>query len=279
MQHLFISAVLLAVVGSIHCVGMCGGFAITLAHAAKNRRAFFRHQALYHLGKTATYTLLGFVAGGIGGMLGTLLGSTQRVLSILLGIALVFVGIGLLGYLKQFKAGPLAPWRHLSRKMGGLLKSGNRKAVFMLGMLNGLLPCGLVYGGLALATTSGSAPAGAAVMAVFGASTVPALLLLASMGALLKPAWRSRLNIASGVIVVLLGLITIFRGISAPHAHHDNPHGETMHQASASECRMQSAECHAEDTSLYHQPIKIRHSKRVYSIAPASYATSPPTMV
>lgn len=230
MQHLLISAVLLAVVGSIHCVGMCGGFAITLAHAAKNRRAFFKHQSLYHLGKTATYVILGLAVGGIGSALGAMLGSTQRVLSIVLGLALVLVGMSLLGYLKGLRAGPLAPWRHLSRKMGGLLKAGNKKAVFMLGMLNGLLPCGLVYGGLALAAASGSAPAGAAVMAVFGAATIPALFLIASMGALLKPAWRSRLNIASGVIVVLLGVLTIFRGISTPHAHEGPPHAHTTHK-------------------------------------------------
>ncbi len=144
MQHLLLSAVLLAVLGSVHCVGMCGGFALTLANSAKNRRVFYTRQILYHLGKTATYALLGLIAGGLGSAIGALFGSAQRIVSVLLGLALILVGFGLLGLLKRFKAGTFAPWRRLSRKMGSLLQSGNKKGIFALGMLNGVLPCGLV---------------------------------------------------------------------------------------------------------------------------------------
>ncbi|MEM8486076.1 MAG: sulfite exporter TauE/SafE family protein [Bacteroidota bacterium] len=220
MQHLLLSALLLAVLGSVHCIGMCGGFALTLVHTAKSRSTFFRRQFLYHLGKTTSYMILGLVAGALGGAIGALFGGAQRIISILLGLALVWVGFGLLGLLKKFEP-TLAHWRRLTRKMGRLLQAGTKQDVFFLGMLNGVLPCGMVYGGLALATASGSALGGAAVMGVFGMATIPALFSLASMGSLMRPAWRSRLNVANGIIVVLLGLLTVFRGVTTLHAHSD----------------------------------------------------------
>ena len=226
MEQLLISAAVLALAGSIHCVGMCGGFVLAIAQATDQRRAVLGRQLLYHLGKTSTYAMLGLVAGGLGSAIITMFSGAQRTLSVVLGIALILVGLGLLGLVRRLDLGSFAPLRKMlgkiSRKMGGLIRGGDKKALYALGMLNGILPCGLVYGALALAVASGSALHGALVMGVFGAATMPALLILASVGALINPLWRSRLSIASGVVIVVLGMITIARGIGGPHGGHQN---------------------------------------------------------
>ena len=109
----------------------------------------------------------------------------------------------------------MARLSRLPAVLGRLLKRRTHAATFGLGMVNGLLPCGLVYGVLALAAATGSPLRGALTMAVFGVATIPALYLLAMASFLMRPAWRMRLNRISGVLVIVLGLITILRGTPA----------------------------------------------------------------
>ncbi len=234
MTHELISILLLGFVGSIHCVGMCGGFALALAQTSGDKRDFLIRQVFYYFGKTTTYMMLGVIAGGFGALIGALFSNVQQVLSIALGVVMIGVGLGLLGWLGGLKyGGKLALWKPLTTMMGRLMgqnASGNQSAgaSYALGLLNGLLPCGLVYGALAIAAVSGNALMGALYMGVFGLSTIPALFALASAGALMKPVWRSRLNQVSGIIVIVLGLVTIFRGLPGAHAMHDMEHGETI---------------------------------------------------
>ena len=96
---------------------------------------------------------------------------------------------------------------------------------FGLGLVNGLLPCGLVYGLLVKAASTGTVAGGALTMAVFGLSTIPALYLLALTGYLMRPAWRTRLNLVSGVLVIVLGLVTIVRGTPAMDLFMGHDHG------------------------------------------------------
>lgn len=239
MTHELISILLLGLVGSVHCVGMCGGFALALAQVSGNKRDFLTRQVFYYFGKTLTYMMLGVIAGGFGAVIGALFSNVQQGLSILLGIVMIGVGLGLMGWLGGLKySGKLALWRPLTSTMGRLMgrqgslhDSGRQSAgaSFALGLLNGLLPCGLVYGALAIAAVSGHALMGALYMGVFGLSTIPALFALASAGALMKPVWRSRLNQVSGIIVIVLGLVTIYRGLPGAHAGHNMGH-EPEHQ-------------------------------------------------
>ena len=214
MPEYIISIFLMGIVGSIHCVGMCGGFALAIAQRSGNQRDFLIRQVFYYLGKTTTYMLMGGVAGGLGHVVVGAFGGPQEILSIALGAVLILVGLGLLGWFKgpRFTTS-LARWKPLSNAMGRLMKEKNRPATFGLGVLNGFLPCGLVYGALAIAVVSERALAGALYMGVFGLATIPALFALASLGALMKPVWRHRLNQVSGLIVMLAGIITIARGV------------------------------------------------------------------
>lgn len=212
---------LIGALGSIHCVGMCGGFAIAIAQTTNNRRSFLVRQSFYYLGKTTTYMILGAILGGLGAMIGSQFKEMQQVLSVVLGLLLIAIGAGLLGWIKPLRSSlNLARWKGFTSTIGKLIKQKSKSASFGLGLLNGLLPCGLVYGALALAAASGTVLVGAIQMGVFGLATIPALFALASAGVLMKPLWRSRLNQVSGGIVIALGIITIVRILPVSHMMH-----------------------------------------------------------
>ena len=219
-----IPVLLIGLLGSVHCVGMCGGFVFALAQTSNHRMHFLRKQSVYYVGKTITYALLGAIVGAFGHALSGLFSQLQMVLSFSLGIVLIMIGLGLIGLLKQGNSTLMKrPWELISAMIGRLLGTKSASAPFALGLINGLLPCGLVYAALALAAASGSIQQGALIMAVFGIATIPALFVTATAGVLLKPAWRHRINTLSGGVVIVLGLLTIYRGL--PMAHHSHePH-------------------------------------------------------
>lgn len=210
---------MIGLVGSAHCVGMCGGFALALAHDERERRRLHARQTLYHLGKTTTYAFLGALAGGGGAALASTLSGAQSALSIVLGLFLIGVGLGLLGVLRRFEGfRRVGPWRAFTTRMAAFLRKRTLKSAYGLGLVNGLLPCGLVYAVLAKAAATGSVLGGALTMAVFGAATVPALYVLALTGFLMRPVWRARLNLVGGVLVIVLGVVTLVRGTPLMHA-------------------------------------------------------------
>lgn len=204
---------LVGLVGSAHCVGMCGGFALAIAQLDRRAHALQLRQLAYYLGKTTTYALLGAAAGAFGAALSGAFAGMQQGLSLALGLVLVLVGVRLAGGLRTVQGWQRLPGLPgLARLIGRLLGRPSLPATYGLGLLNGLLPCGLVYGMLAVAAAAGGAAQGALVMAVFGLSTVPALYLTALAGFLMQPLWRRRLTVVGGVLVVLLGLFTMARG-------------------------------------------------------------------
>lgn len=206
----------IGLLGSAHCVGMCGGFVLALSQRHTYARSLQTHQAVYYLGKTLTYTIFGAIVGALGASLALWLGAWQDALSIVLGVVLLLIGLSLLGVLRRIPGGawvsrklPLATW------MGQMMRKKHLGGTLGLGMLNGLLPCGLIYGMLIKAATAESMAGGAVTMAVFGLATIPALYLVSLGGFLTRPLWRHRFNIASGVLVILLGVLTVVRGTDA----------------------------------------------------------------
>lgn len=204
----------IGLLGSAHCVGMCGGFVLALSQGGGGS-SWYRLW-LYFGGKTLTYTLFGVVAGAGGQVLLGMAAGVQTGISLALGLLLVLVGLGLLGLRIRMPGWTgVGEWLPLSRGLAGLLRQNTPWAYLGLGLLNGLLPCGLVYALLAKASVAGSAWAGGVTMAVFGLATIPALTLLGVGGHRLRPAWRYRLHQASGVLVILLGLLTLLRATPA----------------------------------------------------------------
>lgn len=203
--------------GGAHCVGMCGGFVLALGTTSE-RGASLVHQACYFIGKTLTYTVMGAAVGLVGSTVGAHLASVQDAISIAAGGVMLVIGLGLVGALRRVGGfGVLMNRPRFRRAVRYFTRKRTRAGALGVGLMNGLLPCGMVYGMLAMAAASGTLLGGALTMFVFGIATVPALLVLGLAGHLIRPAWRHRIHRASGAIVLLLGLITVLRATPAMH--------------------------------------------------------------
>lgn len=213
--------------GSSHCLGMCGGFALALGAGSVGWRSNLLRQLVYSMGRIFTYAAAGAVAGYGGMRLGDKLPSTvptQAVLALVAGVFLLYEGLRATGWW---------PWRRkfshgacLGPKFFGPLLSGNTwGGVFLAGVFTGFLPCGLVYAFLALASASQNLFLGAGRMAAFGLGTVPLMVAAGVGGAALGAAARKHLFRAAGYCVTLSGVISIARGISFLAALSGGTHG------------------------------------------------------
>jgi len=204
------TAFVLGFVGSLHCAGMCGPLALALPVAGRTASGYVLGRLAYNLGRLVTYGVLGLVFGLLGQSL--LMAGIQRWVSIALGVALL---IGL------FASRRLASWLpvallvdRLKSRMSAQLHRRTFTALAVLGLLTGLLPCGLVYVAGAGATATGDMLAGAQYMVVFGAGTVPMMLVISLSGKLVPVSLRLKLRRAIPVSVVLLAALLILRGLS-----------------------------------------------------------------
>jgi sulfite exporter TauE/SafE len=202
--------------GAGHCIGMCGGFALTLGSAAKSPWNNLARQSIYAAGRVSVYVLAGaFVGFGTWrlGRDGLGFAQAQACLSIVAGLFLVAEGLFSAGWLpRPFAAKQGCPRMNV---FASLLRAPNLSAVFVGGLVNGMLPCGLVYAYLALAASSGNLFTGAAVMALFGLGTVPVLILTGLTGSMLGLVWRRRIFRVAAYCMILTGLLALWRGIAA----------------------------------------------------------------
>jgi len=201
-----------------HCLGMCGGFALHLSEGRSGRAALAR-QLLWHAGKTATYVLLGAVVGFLGGVVASAHGllRAQSVLAYVAGAVMLVMGAKLLGFLPNRARSKAAHERLFARVFRQFFAQPTPAAAFALGLVTGLLPCPVVLGFLALSLQSGSVLAGMATMAAVGLGTLWALLALGMTGYAVRartPSWGSAV---AGVVLVLLGAMTILRGSGLLH--------------------------------------------------------------
>ncbi|MCK6523635.1 sulfite exporter TauE/SafE family protein [Myxococcota bacterium] len=196
-----VGAALAGVSGAPHCLGMCGGFAVACGGRPTEAAA-------WHLGKLTTYAALGAAAGAVGqGIPGPDWAGQALALTMLLWFA---------GRLAGLLPAVSVPHGPLSRVGGKLLGRGGVLSRFGFGLVNGLLPCGLVYAALAMPVATQSAAWGALTMLVFGLGTLPGLLA-ASLGLrriTQGSIWGRR---ALALVVLLLGVGSIWaRPTSAP---------------------------------------------------------------
>ena len=210
---LFLSGLL----GSLgHCLGMCGPLVLMVGLQLKARGwAGVPIHGLYHAVRVAVYFVLGGIAGGISSLLGLNSGLRQAAgaISLVLGVGVVFVGIGYLGWLPLGRLEGGGAW--LSKAMSRALRLGSLQGAVLLGALNGLLPCGLVYSSLLVAASTGSAGAGALGMLIFGMGTIPALLVVGIGGGALSVRVRQAMSRIAGVFILLVGLQLVLRGVAA----------------------------------------------------------------
>jgi sulfite exporter TauE/SafE len=204
------TAFVLGLVGSLHCAGMCGPLALALPVAGSTLPGFVLGRLAYNLGRILTYSLLGLALGLSGHALA--LSGLQRWTSISLGLALL---LGLVASRRTTLSRPFS-WLvdQLKSRMSAMLRQRTFSALVVLGLLNGLLPCGLVYVACAGAVAAGGGLAGAGYMAAFGAGTLPLMLAISVSGKILPLSLRFKLRQAIPVAVFLLGTLLIVRGLS-----------------------------------------------------------------
>lgn len=212
---------LASVLGSAHCVGMCGPYVALCAarvspgEATAGRRASMR--LLFNAGRLVTYVAIGAFVGAFGQIAlaaGARAGISGAV-ALFAGVVALLLGCVLAGWVRD-PSGFLGKWGADVLIRGGIQKAFRAPpyiAVLLLGALQGAFPCALVYGAASRAAVAGSAPAGAATMLVFGLGTVPAVFALSSVpsGFLRRlRAWRW-----AGLFIAAVGILLILRGLAA----------------------------------------------------------------
>jgi len=204
------AAFLLGFVGSLHCAGMCGPLALAMPAAGNSRSTFLMGRLAYNAGRVLTYCLLGVLFGVIGQSLA--IAGLQRWLSVTAGVAI----LGVFAASSRFAIN--TPFARtvgaLKKQLADLLRRRNLGSQFALGLLNGLLPCGLVYVACAGAAASGSWWTGSQFMLAFGAGTVPMMLGVGLLSRRLSLALRFKGQLLIPVSVVVMGLLLILRGMS-----------------------------------------------------------------
>ena len=213
-MEFFITALSIGLLGSFHCVGMCGPIALALPVHTPSPWKYFLSRILYNLGRVATYMWLGALMGFVGQRV--MLAGVQQNLSILIGVLI------LLGVVLPKKITSRLENFSLLGKMYSVVRSGISNlfqqrtlgSLFIIGMVNGLLPCGFVYVALAGAATTGDALRGATFLLGFGLGTIPLMFAVSYYGKMITLNVRAKISKLIPLFTVLLALLFILRGLN-----------------------------------------------------------------
>jgi uncharacterized protein len=205
--------------GSLHCVGMCGPIACALpnpkgAGQDSSKSSLVGNALLYNLGRTVTYSLLGGLIGVVGR--GLQLAGFQQIMSIVLGVILLVIAlfsINVEAKLLQLPGLNQLVFR-LKSQLGRLFKGSGMNTSFFIGLLNGLLPCGLVYMGVVGALSTGGVGSGMAYMALFGLGTLPLMLTTGLAGNFAGIRFRTALRKAYPAFLIFFAVLFLFRGLN-----------------------------------------------------------------
>lgn len=219
-------ALSMGLISSFHCVGMCGPIALALPVHRGTRTRQVAGVIAYNAGRGLTYALFGMVIGTLGASMAWL--GILRYASIGVGVAMlayVLWPAGLEGRLRM-----PAFWQQmvgrLRQKMGFYLKRHDLPAMALLGMLNGAIPCGMVYMALLSSVATGSVWGGGAFMMLFGLGTMPAMLALGIARQQFTPALRTRIRKLTPVLLAVAGIWLVARGVMTTLPDHSRPSAE-----------------------------------------------------
>ena len=224
----FYIVISVAFLGSLgHCVGMCGGFIVAYTaakiDASKSKPYQLLCHLLYNLGRVFSYVLIGMIFGLLGSIF-VFNHVSMGLLNLTIGIFMVIMGFSLMGKIRFLTSieSSLANSKVVKKLFSLLIHSKSLPSFFFLGMLNGFLPCGLVYFFAASAASTGSAFWGGVVMLIFGLSTIPVLLGLGFVvGSLKSSSFRQTMIQIASFLIIIFGFYMIYKGywfITDPNA-------------------------------------------------------------
>ena len=208
-EVLYITALTMGLLGSLHCMGMCGPIVLIL-HG--NRPVLSR--LLYHAGRIGIYTFIGILIGCSGGAMR--LAASQEAISIIAGILMLFMivipsrFISRLPILRSFGTF----YSVIQKKTQSYWKERSLKGDFLLGMINGLLPCGFLYAAFLGSLNAGSISGSAIWMMIFGIGTIPSLLFVGSLSSFKNQTFQRYVQKALPIGTAIIAVIFILRGLS-----------------------------------------------------------------
>ena len=209
-----LAALSLGFLGSFHCIGMCGPIALALPLGRESKLKRVAGGIIYNAGRICTYGFFGLLFGLLGK--GFVIGGYQQGLSIALGVLILITllfptrlssDIGLTKVIFPYVS-------KVKSLLGSLFKQKSFESLFLIGVLNGLLPCGLVYLGVAGAIATGDAAKGSLFMMMFGLGTLPAMLFVSMASNAVSVEWRNKIRKAVPVFVGIMACVLILRGMN-----------------------------------------------------------------
>jgi sulfite exporter TauE/SafE len=208
-----------AFLGSVgHCIGMCGGIVVAYSSSKIDQKSSYLQQTVSHLaynfGRVATYTILGALFGYMGQVL-AFTPTAKGVLFVITGILMILAGLSLIGNLKFLNSAEwsVSKYSWYQNSFRKLMASKSYSSFFLLGMLNGIIPCGLVYSFAIFAASTATPWGGALVMATFGLATIPALFFLGFITKFLqKGNLRGTMMKLASLLVIVYGIFTLTKG-------------------------------------------------------------------
>lgn len=206
-------AISIGLTSSLHCVGMCGPIALSLGLDAKDKLKFTLRNMTYQLGRITTYSLLGVLLGLIGESFSFV--GLQNYLSIFIGVVMIIMVM--IPKFYENGATQLKPINALMLKvkitLGKYLIKKNSSSLYIIGLLNGLLPCGMVYASLTAAIGLGSVYKSVLFMFFFGLGTLPLMFATVLFGNFLSVKQRQTILKILPIITLILGVLFILRGL------------------------------------------------------------------
>lgn len=212
LSLLLSSAITWGLITSFHCIGMCGPIALALPLNKNSKTAMVISSLFYNVGRAFTYAIFGFIFGLIG--LGFQMSGFQQWASIVMGVIMILSVLFPALFKNSFN---IEKWSYsfvirIQTKLRKLFQSRSFGSLFLIGLLNGLLPCGPVYVALFGAIGTGGAMSGALFMFIFGLGTIPMMFAITIFGNIISGQFRNRINKIAPYIVVIIGLLFILRG-------------------------------------------------------------------
>ncbi|MCY6353804.1 urease accessory protein UreH domain-containing protein [Clostridium sp. ZS2-4] len=199
---------IVGILTSLHCVGMCGGIMLSqsMSEESSNKLSAIKPAILYNAGRVFSYTILGGIVGALGSVISLSL-NFKAGIQILAGLFMVIMGLNMIGFSLFRKFNIKLPWSFCSIKK-------KPSSPFIVGVLNGFMPCGPLQTMQLYALATGSALKGAVSMFLFSLGTVPLMLTFGAISGLLSKGYTKKMLKFSGILVVVLGLIMGNRGLA-----------------------------------------------------------------